>query len=253
LCDVLGRIQPGERIPVTLTGIYVVSYEHQLFYDPETPTCVVDVQPVTWLDFSEDFSADRRFDEHIRSEKRVWATFTGILWGPGEVKDDDLSAPTMIAYANRIANRRYGHMNAFRTRFVVEGVKNVRRVPNDMPSYGEWAARRWKSDTPRLSSSEVPRYPPAAQNVGISGPVIVEIAVADGQARTTKVISGDRILVDAVLANIATWRFETSVATTFTTTFVFELQRTPTGADQNAELDLKLPTFARITAPMNGW
>lgn len=253
LCDVLGRVGPGEQIPVTLTGIYVVSYEHQLFYNPATPTCAIDVQPVTWLEFSSKFKADRSFDEHVRGEQRVLATLSGVLWGPGEVKADDLSAPMMIAYANRIANRRYGHMNAFRTRFVVESVKDVRRVPNDVPSYGEWAARRWKSDMPRLTSSELPQYPPAAQNVGITGAVIVEVSVGGGAVKTTKVMSGDRILVDAVLTNIATWRFDASVEATFTTTFLFELQRRPTGADRNAQLDLNLPIFARIAAPMNGW
>jgi TonB family protein len=252
LCDVLGRIAAGEQIPVTFTGIYVVSYEHQLFYDPSTPNCAIDVQPVTWLEFSPNFKEDRRFDEHLRSDRRVWGTFTGVLWGPGEVKPDDLSAPMMIAYANRIANRRYGHMNAFRTRFVVESVRDVRPVPKDAASYGTWARLRTKSDIPRLVDGQLPQYPPAAQNVGIAGPVVIEITVTAGAVQATNVKVGDRILVDAVLATVATWRFDPSVNTKFTSTFLFELRRTPTGADTNVELDLQLPTFARLSAPMNG-
>lgn len=253
LCDVLGRVAAGEQIPVTLTGVYEVSYEQQVFYDPSTPTCAMDVQPVTWLEFSRDFNGDRRFDEHVRSGRRVWGTFTGVLWGPGEVKPDDLSAPMMIAYANRIANRRYGHMNAFRTRFVVESVRDVRPVRKDAASYGTWARLRAKSDIPRLEAGQLPQYPAAARNVGIAGAVVIDITVTAGVVQTTNVRVGDRILVDAVLATVATWRFDPSVNTKFSSTFFFELRRTPTGSDSNVELSLQLPTFARISAPMNGW
>jgi TonB family protein len=252
LCEVLGRVGAGDQIPATLTGVYIVSYENELLYDPETPACPLDVQPATYLEFSPDFGADRRFEEQVRYQGRVWATFTGVLWGPGDVKADDLSAPTMIAYAERIANRRYGHMNAFRTRFIVRSVRDVRPVPKETPSYGAWAEPR-TTGVPRLTSGDLPRYPPAAQNVGISGPVVVEVTVADGAVKAMNVRSGDRILSDAVLANIATWRFEPGVQATFRTTFLFELRRARTGANPNVEMELNLPILARLTASMNGW
>ncbi len=253
LCDVLGSIAVGEQKRVTLKGVYAASYEQQVFFDPTTPSCAIDVQPVTWLEFSPSFKADDRFDQYISNDHRVQGTFTGVLWGPGEVQSDDPSAPMMIAYANRVANRRYGHMNAFRTRFVVESVQDVRAVARDLPSYGSWAARRPRSDIPRLLGGELPRYPPAAQNVGIAGTVVVAVTVTDGTVHTKDVRFGDRILADAVLATLSTWRFEPSVNAKFTSTFIFELKSEPTGADPNPAFDAKLPTFARISAPMNGW
>lgn len=253
LCDILGRIRPGERIPVTLSGVYAVSYEHQVFYDPSTPSCVIDVQPVTWVEFSSAFPENHQLLEYLRRDGRVLVTFSGVLWGPGEVKADDLTAPPMIAYANRIANRRYGHMNAYRTQFVIDDVQQVRRVPKELLSYGAWAAQRTKHVTPRLLDGEIPRYPQAASSVGIAGPVVIEVSVARGTVKSTRVVAGDRMLVDAVLTAVSSWRFEPEVTSTFTTTFVFELRQAATGANPNDEIELRLPSFVRINAPLNGW
>jgi TonB family protein len=253
LCEVLGTISPGAKMKVTVAGVYSVSYENQMFYDPSAPVCDMDVEPVTWLEFSSTFTPGPRLDQYLSADHRVFATFTGTLWGPGEVKADDRSAPTMIAYANRIANRRYGHMNAFRTRFVVDSVRDVRRVPTSLPSYGDWAAPRTHSDIPRLVSGELPQYPPAAQNVGIAGMVVVEVTVGGGGVQTTNVTVGDRILAEAVLRTIATWRFDSTVEAKFTSTFLFELRMARAGTDPNPQVNLQLPTFARITTTMNGW
>ena len=67
----------------------------------------------------------------------------------------------------------------------------------------------------------------------------------------TGVLSGDRILVDAVIKNIETWRFAPGTEARFFTKFIFELEPRRSGGDRNTRLDLRLPSFARLNAAMN--
>jgi TonB family protein len=254
LCEALGSIEAGERRIVTISGIYVVGAEHQIFYDPNELTCRIDVQPETWIEFARAVTSNelsrllqRRRDSW--ESRRAHVTFTGELNGPGLVAPDDLSFPQMAAFANRTRNRRYGHLNAYRTKLVVTEVNDVKSVPESVP----WPGGRSTSAVPVVRRAEVPQYPEMAWNVGIAGDVVIDVEVSGGQVSKAEVISGDRMLGGEAVRNVKTWQFATDVSTTFTTTFSFNVETRNTGESTSPRIELDLPRRVRITSARNGW
>lgn len=248
LCDLLANASPGDRIDVTVSGIYLAS---SVFYNPSEGLCRLDVAGDTTVEFAESAYIDPELEAILNEDGRAFVTVQGVLWGPPPIKEDDPSLPVMVAYSHRIAGRRYGDLGMFRTKLVVERVLEFGPVPPHVPSIGESAIPQPESMFPVLSAAEVPQYPSAAQLVGISGSVVVEVTVRAGEVVETGVLSGDRILADAVLKNIETWRFIPTAEGRFFTRFIFELEPRRSGGDKNTWLDLRLPSFARVNAPMN--
>lgn len=252
LCSALSGLRDGDQVDVELSGTYQVGYETSVFFQREHPVCVADVEPSTWVEFlPKVLDSNRDFQELLEKEGRADVTFAGRLMGPREAGPDDPSFPVMGAYANRIANRRYGHMNAFRTQLMVGRILSFRSVEPGTPHYGEWAQPRRRS--PLLIAAELPKYPAAAQKAGIEGTVIVDVRVENGVVVASEPIAGDRVLAAEVVANLGTWRFDPGVTTRFTTTFSFELERRLSGADANPRLELRLPEYARVVGAENGW
>ena len=65
--------------------------------------------------------------------------------------------------------------------------------------------------TRKLKSKVAPEYPALARRMNITGVVKVEVTVApNGMIRTTKVIGGHPILVNAALDAVKRWRYEPS-------------------------------------------
>lgn len=253
LCDSLEALSPGERMKVDVEGIYVVTMEGSIFYVPEQPICVLDVQPATWVEFAQGYAEPPGLREEVKRSGRARVRFKGTLWGHGAIPADDPADPPMVAYARRIGNLRYGHMNAFPTKLVVESAEFVRAVDKKEPSYGNWSRVRPESTVPILMGSQVPQYPDAARKVGLEGVVVAQVEVSHGAVTRTAIETGDRILAAAVLDCIATWRFADSVKESFSSTFVFELHSVRSEADKNPVLDLHLPAFARLSAARHGW
>ena len=253
LCDFLGTLAPGEHREVKVEGVYVESMEGSVFYAPGQPVCVMDVAPATWVEFVSGYAEPASLRAELRRSGRAWVRFTGTLWGRGELPPDDPNVPPMVAYASRIGNLRYGHMNAYPTKLVVGSAEFVKPVDKSEPSYGAWSRERPGSAVPILISSQVPQYPESARKVGMEGVVVAEVEVKNGLVAKRAVKSGDRLLAEAVLETIATWRFGEGESGSFSSVFVFELHSDRSGSDKNPQLDLRLPTFARISAPRHGW
>jgi TonB family protein len=256
LCDVLANIRAGEGRKVTISGIYVVGPEYQIFYDPKEPTCRADVQPETWVEIGSGVASDEltrlmKLPEGSRASRRAYVTFTGELYGPGAAAGDDLSFSPFLAFANRTRNRRYGHLNGFRTKLVVSAVSGVKSVPKsvawDQPSGHSTLS------TPIVEHAEVPRYPEMAWNVGITGNVILDVTVSGGQVSNAEVKSGDRMLSSEAVRNVKTWRFAPDTNTTFTTTFTYDVEHRLTGTSRAPRIELQLPSAVHIIAASNDW
>lgn len=253
LCDFLETLAPGERLQVKVEGVYVESMEGSVFYAPGQPVCVLDVEPATWVEFAGGYTEPAALRAELERSGRAWVRFKGTLWGRGELPPDDPSVPPMVAYAHRVGNLRYGHMNSYPTKLVVESAEFIRPVDGSEPSYGAWSRERPGSAVPILISSQVPQYPEAARKAGMEGVVVAEVVVEHGLVAKSTVKSGDRLLSEAVLENIATWRFGEGEGGSFSSVFVFELHPDRSGSDKNPQLELRLPTFARISSPRHGW
>lgn len=253
LCDALAQVQTGERLAVVITGIYEVSYENAVFYDPDHPLCALDVQPVTAVEFPSSFVPEASFNRLLAADHRAYVTFEGILEGPKKLTSPDLSLPPTLDLLNRNGGRRYGHMYAYRTRFIVSGVLQWSEVPATKPRYGQWRVPRVASSIPLLTAAALPHYPEAARKAGLMGTVVEEVHVHDGTITAVTALFGERLLVAAAEENIKTWQFASSTSATFTTIFRFELERRQTGADENPRIELHLPEYVKIIAHDNAW
>jgi TonB family protein len=178
-------------------------------------------------------------------------TFTGELYGPGAVAADDLSFSPLLAFMNRTRNRRYGHLNGFRTKLVVSAVNGVKVVPESVPR--DQPSGRSRPSTPVVEHAEVPRYPEMAWNVGITGKVILDVTVSGGHVSSAEVKSGDRMLSNEAVRNVRTWQFAADTNTTFTTTFTYDVEHRLTGTSRAPRFELQLPFTVHITAASNDW
>lgn len=252
LCQALTEAMPGERVPVLLDGVMLRAFERQAFFDPEQPLCPWDVQSSTWVEFS---SSTLGFDELLKILNEIGqahVTIRGVLYGPPPVPPDSPSVPGGVAYVNRLASRRYGHLGGFRTKLVVEEVLSA--TPASRKTAEQVITHR-PSEFGRLAplTAEVPQYPEIARKAGIVGEVVVRVVVEDGEVTSTELISGDRILAMAARTHVQSWTFAKEVSATFSTMFTYRLEMKPTGATEASTVELQLPWLVRITAPYYGW
>jgi TonB family protein len=251
LCRALEKVQPGEVMPVVVSGVYEVHYEAQVLFDPEQPACAWDVQPATWVEVSPAAAADSRLVALLEHSRRARVTIRGLLFGPGTLPPDDPSLPFAASLAKRMSNRRYGHLNSFRTKLVVEEILEVGSVADDTP--WEWGAKP-PSETlvPSPRSLDLPRYPEEARQLGVSGLIVIAVEVAGGRVTATHVKSGDRTLVSEAVSTVRSWRFDPGTKTSFTTTICYKLERRRAGDDE-ARIELHLPQSLTINAPSYDW
>jgi hypothetical protein len=148
---------------------------------------------------------------------------------------------------------QYGHLNSFRTRFVVDAVVEAKPVPASV-SWDSWDMTWHKPDASLdFESAEAPRYPPFASRAGLSGKVESEVKVSSGKVVETEVKTGDRMLSMEAVANIRTWKFPSGVTSTFTSKFVYLLEKGPRRPDRNPKIELEYPFLVKVTAPYFGW
>jgi TonB family protein len=104
----------------------------------------------------------------------------------------------------------------------------------------------------RLEHADVPLYPQMARVARIFGTVEVQVTVKDGQVVSIAVKSprpgGAAILERATVENIRTWRFYKLDSGTFTTKFIYEIEKKKKGLDSlNSKVELELPLRVKIT------
>ncbi len=251
LCSALVRANAGQRIPVRLSGVILSGMEQQVFFDPDYPLCPWDVQPSTWVEVSSQAPGRNVLDRILEASHSASVTIRGELYGPKPLGPEDLSVNPIVAYANRVSGRRYGHLDGFRTKLVVNEVLEAHPAPREI------AARvirfRTEEKPPLVVAAEVPKYPEMARRAGISGEVVLKVVVQAGKVISTKLLSGERLLGAEAAANIETWQFRPETSKTLTTTFVYHLEQRPTGSSANARIELQLPLLIRVTAAKEGW
>lgn len=110
------------------------------------------------------------------------------------------------------------------------------------------AKQKKPSPNLRLEHADVPTYPELALTARAFGTVRVLVSVRGGKVTNTRLQSGPPILTAATIENIRTWRFQGSVNATFTTWFVYQLERASLDAPSNPKIELELPLHVKITA-----
>ena len=252
LCAALQSVDRGQELPIVVSGIFAVGRESQFLWDPRQPSCEEDVQPSTWVEFAKGAEDKTPLTKLLEKDRRAYVTFEGTLFGPAPLQPDFLRLADYLSAAYRTEGTTYGHMNAFRTKFVVTRVDAAARVPESTP----W---NWVRSRPGASRRDLqilhaglPLYPDGARIAGLQGEVQVEVTLKAGKVAATHVIAGDRTLAATAVANIQTWTFFPEIDETFVTRFVYVLERR-FGQHSDQKIELHIPSLVRITAPRNGW
>src|SRR5207237_321883 len=96
----------------------------------------------------------------------------------------------------------------------------------------------------RLEHADVPTYPQMAVVARIFGTVEVRVTSKAGQVVNAEVKAsplGPEILKQATIENIPTWRFYKRDNGTFTTKFIYQLERKKPLDPLNPKVELRLP------------
>jgi TonB family protein len=85
------------------------------------------------------------------------------------------------------------------------------------------AAGASAQETRKAIAKPTPRYPEIAKHLKLVGTVKVEVVIGqDGKVKSTNVVGGHPVLIDATLAALKEWKYEpakTETATTLTFDF----------------------------------
>jgi len=245
LCRALERVQPGDQIPVVVSGVYAVDY----LYDPEELECRLDIDPFTCVELAPSLEVPPEFTSLHRDYEsfRVRVTFRGTLFGPQLVAaavEPSRSIKARLLKRMAAANNLRYCGNRYRTKLVVESILFYGPVPDDTP----WPMQRQE---PRVEPAPVemtlPEYPPGARMIDYEGVVLVAVTVVAGEVTQAEVQFGDPALVHEAVTNVQTWRFSPDVSTTFTVEYDFRLENRPRGSGGNAALEMRLPGYVRVT------
>ncbi len=249
LCRALESIEPGDQIPVLISGIYGVNY----LYDPKETVCRLNVRPITCIEFSPSLDRSSEFDALHEEFLRVFVTFRGILHGRQaipEIQNPSVPIAARVAAAN---SARYCS-NLFDTVFIVESILSFGPVPDEVPwPSGAYEENDLPRDRPFPNEMALPRYPPAARALDSQGVVIVAVTVSAGEVTLAEVQFGDPVLIEETLANIRTWRFSADVNTSFSVEYEFRLEKRPMNKGKNPTIEMHLPFYVKVIGPSNDW
>ena len=245
LCDALERIQPGDKIPVVVSGIYVKYY----LFDPDEPVCRMDIERSTCIEFASDIQIPDRFSilHDDPTNLGMFVTFFGTLHGPpvASIPKPDPSFSSLQQSLVRFSKlpRLYCGAAARRTKLVVESILDY----SPGPDISEWEpSRRVPREDPMPVSLSMPSYPHFARKLDAEGFVLIDAEVVNGQVTVARAKFGEAIFVDEALRNISTWRFDPEVTTNLTVEYEFRLEKRTFDEGRNPRYEMRLPDSIRI-------
>lgn len=243
LCRALESVQPGDKIPIIVRGIYAVDY----LYSLDLEHCESEEIPQTCVEFSPDVELSRDFEKlHDSLESgRVAVTFLGILYGPQRPEVPPVATDVPVEHRRWARNSmsKWYCGNRFTTKLIVKSVLSYEAAALDVP----WPGQNQPSNgVPPPISIAIPRYPPIARNVEYEGVVLVAVTISDGKVVDAQAQFGDDLLVKETLENVKSWRFEPGVQGKFTVEYDYRLENALDDDELNEIVELRLPKYIRI-------
>lgn len=251
LCEALAGIEPGEKRPVEVSGVYGEGPESRVLYAVE---CSRNVQPVTWVEFTSHSTGLELLHRITKKDRRgVAVVLKGTLYGPGRS-----SAPSTVNGPGRLqtmpSTQRYGHLNGFRTKLVVTEVVSADTLPEgcDTSTVPFWSPPSTQIFPP-VTMSEMPAYPEPARSLEIEGRVRVHLTIVDGVVADARVLDGHVALRAETLRVVKSWKFAKYVQGALETVFYFHLEQRSITENQNARVEMQLPSWVRVVAVLPTW
>jgi hypothetical protein len=128
LCSVTDGVKQGTHHTATVSAILVSGRENSFLYDPQCENG----KPMTWVDFQLKTKANKsRLHRVLRKSGRALVELDGEIWGPR------LADPHSPETVRQLSPTGWGHLNGYRTRFVVRLIRKVETVPKEVPFF-QW-------------------------------------------------------------------------------------------------------------------
>ncbi len=247
LCLVLENVSRGSRYPVVVSGMLL---RDGTLYDPHEPICRLDVQPCVLVDIKDVESLAPKLKKLLKEDGRALVTLSGVIVGPRPLQEK-ADAPIGVLLAE-FMRKGYGFQHDFRAKMEVSAIRDVQRVPERVPQTA-LCGRPPNPFIPTVVDGALPHYPRAARILGIQGTVNAVVKTHQGHVVDIKLLEGNHLLWEATRKNIETWKFDEQGDYTFTTTFIYQLEKRLSGQDDNDVIDAKLPLLVRIVGPAFLW
>lgn len=220
LCDLLANASGYNGKSVTVKATYASGEEYAILKDDSCQPAP-DKTKLVLATFSSKYqfksALDKKLHKLVKKNQQAEVTVVGIFTDPGH---------------------NIGHQGCCRYKLEVHQLLDV-----------EEATPQAAQALPVVTHADIPTYPPIAKTARISGKVQVQVTVKDGTVTETKLLSSTTLLlVTATMDNIKTWRFAGTTSSTFSTTFVYEIEKGETSEPVNPTIELHLPTLVKITA-----
>ena len=242
LCSLLENIQPGDRLPVILEGELSQWWE---FKDPREPLCQLNVGQVTGSEWRKGFEVPQELQRIFQEHGRAYVVLVGEFLGPksGAKPNPDISP--LVDYSSRFPN---GHFVGSDTKLIVHKLVEM-ESPLELH---QWPLTIFDTTPfPEVIEAAMPlSYPFMAHKVGFSGDVKVQLTIEKGQVVKAEVLEGDHLLTEDTLANVRTWKFDSTVDARFTTTFIYRLERKPPEVSA-ITVRAQMPVRIEIVAPFH--
>jgi hypothetical protein len=129
LCDLVGNEAIHDRQTVSVRAFYLVGAEQALLYDPQCRNG----EYLTYVDFMKlKDKFPKKLKQLEKTDRRALVIFEGIFYGP-ETVEIDPKLPQYLKDKLAGSKRQYGHMNSLETMIEVTRIKQVEKVPPDVP------------------------------------------------------------------------------------------------------------------------
>jgi hypothetical protein len=104
---------------------------------------------------------------------------------------------------------------------------------------------------PIVVAGSVPVYPEKARVSGVQGKVRLRVSLRHNEVIDidAEAEAENRLLADAAIANLRTWRFRPSLVPVLTVDFSYEIRTTDCGANSRPTVRMELPSKVRVIAP----
>lgn len=252
-CDVVWRLQSGESQAVLVRGA-LWGGGSILFFDPDNLTCGRPTQAFSRVSLASGYKGTERLNGFLESPGRKWSVLIrGRLQGPGSLGPDDPTVPWAANVMFRTKERRDGIPTRTRTSLVIEEVLEAEPAERDMPTPNIWEPPPTRGLPPHPVAIAPPEYPELLRSMELAGTVVLKLTVEAGQVKAVEALSGDSLLVHEAKASATQWRFAEKASAKFEVTFVYELEDRPGAVDEPARVEMRLPTYVRVTASRYDW
>lgn len=239
LCVLQREVSEGKHESVRVSGVYGPGLDRTVLEDAECPS------ESTWVELALRSQENKdKLRKMLDDSRRAYVVVEGEFYGP------PLPDPKLPDAIKKDYHPGWGHLAAFKTKLVVHAIREVKPAPTDHTNGASLKAPPSEAEHySNLIRADLPLYPPVARAAHVNGTVEIQVTVERGAVVDAQVKSSSSPLLSTpTVANVKTWQFQSEDRTTFSVTYVYQIEGEQTPLPENPRVELDLPRLVKITA-----